>query len=122
MDNVIALLAFVAVAASMGLAGSLAMGRASEMFVGLFSPYRGLEWPRGVQEEDPPTGWSWHPPEAGASGAPDSSGSVRPPRLAPEPDATPQSFGTGGQPGGVVPVQPIRGHVRRGTNRVYSRW
>jgi hypothetical protein len=120
MDNVIALLAFVAVAASMGLAGSLAMGRASEMFVGLFSPYRGLDWPRGVQEEDPPTGWSWHPPEGGSSA--DSLGPVRPPRPAPEPDATPQSFGSEGEPGGVVPVQPIRGHVGRGTSRVYSRW
>jgi hypothetical protein len=62
MEIIIPFLACIALGAPIGLAGALLIGSGPEFMAGLFSGPAELGWPRGIQEEDPPGGWTWHLP------------------------------------------------------------
>jgi hypothetical protein len=75
-------------------------GRASDHMSGMYRAAT-LDWPRGVQEDDPPPAWSWR------SGAAAERGSEARPRVTPEPVAVPTA---------------VAGHVARGSSRRRGRW
>jgi hypothetical protein len=62
MDFLLPLMVCFALGAPIGLAGAALIGHGPEVMSGLFVGYKGLEWPHGVQEEDPPGGWTWRLP------------------------------------------------------------
>jgi hypothetical protein len=69
MDFLLPLMVCCALGAPIGLAGAALIGHGPEVMSGLFVGYKGLDWPHGVQEEDPPGGWTWRLPDAGATPA-----------------------------------------------------
>jgi hypothetical protein len=82
MDFLLTAMVCLVLGAPLGLAAAALVGRGPELMSGLFVGYRGLGWPEGVQEEDPPGGWTWHLPEADTG----SPGEVAPaPSSAPSP-------------------------------------
>ena len=117
--------------APIGIAGSVLIGRGPQLMTGLFGGNRGLGWPHGVQEEDPPGGWTWHLPASGdgtdgpvtdraaASGSATASASSTP---APDAPAAGVAFEDAVTAGDLPILRPIRAQVGRGTNRLRSRW
>jgi hypothetical protein len=75
-------------------------GRASDHLSGMYRAAP-LEWPRGVQEDDPPPAWSWRRGVA-AEPCPET-----PVRVTPQPIAVPTA---------------VAGHVARGSSRRSGRW
>jgi hypothetical protein len=64
MEFLIGLAVFLLGLGMFTLIASPQTGRAMDIFAAGFLPYRGgLEWPQGVQEEDP-VPWSWSAPGA----------------------------------------------------------
>jgi hypothetical protein len=112
MDVVLSFLVCLLLGAPIGLAGSLLIGRGPQLMSGLFGGLPPLGWPRGVQEEDPPGGWTWHLPPDDAADAP---------ATAPQPDAAIVSE----EPvlAADRPVlRPLKPQIRRGTSQVRPRW
>jgi hypothetical protein len=62
MEIILPLLACLALGAPLGFAASLLVSSGPELMAGLFGSSPEPGWPRGVQEEDPPGGWTWHLP------------------------------------------------------------
>lgn len=58
MDLIVGLAALAGAIALLAFIASPRTGRALDMFAAGFLPYRGPEWPQGVQEEEP-VPWSW---------------------------------------------------------------
>jgi hypothetical protein len=70
MEIIIPFLACIALGAPIGFAGALLIGSGPEFMRGLFSGPTELGWPHGVQEEDPPGGWTWRLPGEDRPSAP----------------------------------------------------
>jgi hypothetical protein len=120
MDFLLPLMLCLVLGMPIGLAGAAVLGHGPELMSGLFVGYKGLGWPRGVQEEDPPGGWTWHlPPNPPPN--PPSSDAV---------EASAMSQQTGEAivsedllPTGDRPVlRPVYAQVGPGTSRLRSRW
>jgi hypothetical protein len=130
MDLVLPLLACFVLGAPIGIAGSVLIGRGPQLMTGLFGGNRGLGWPQGVQEEDPPGGWTWHlPPSDGVTGglasdqrAVSGSATGAPSSAAADTSTAAVAFEDALATGDVPILRPIRAQVGRGTNRLRSRW
>jgi hypothetical protein len=124
MDFVLPVMACLALGAPIGLAGAALIGHGPEIMSGLFAGYRGLDWPRGVQEEDPPGGWTWHLPPSQPSSPPSSltsNDSAEAPATSHQPGEALVSEDP--LPIGDRPIlRQVNAQVGRGTSRLHSRW
>jgi hypothetical protein len=115
MDIVLPFLACLVLGAPIGLAGSVLIGRGPQLMAGLFGGNHGLGWPQGMQEEDPPGGWTWRLPAASGSAEAGVAATGEESREAALSD---DSSLDGDRP----VVRPIKPQMGRGTNRLHSRW
>jgi hypothetical protein len=60
MDVLLSIVALLLLAAPAGMAAAWFTNCGPDALSSLFRPDRGLGWPHGVQEEDPPP-WNWQP-------------------------------------------------------------
>lgn len=101
---------FVLSAAVIGgllLAGKLILAGAYGLGLGVFRPYRGLAWPRGVQEDDDAR-FSWHArPEAAARRDDRRDPGVRPVRSVTQRAFDPAATPTFEDSAGAVDVEPL---------------
>ena len=129
MDILIPLLACLALGAPIGLAGSVLIGRGPELMSGLFRPSFALGWPHGVQEEDPPGGWTWRMPDAQESSlirrdaddrAPHGAASWTAQRRDPQPEIVDDPADL--EPVADAKLLPLTTHVHAGSVRGRSSW
>jgi hypothetical protein len=58
LETLVSIAMLLALAAPVGFVAAWFSGRGAEALSTFFRPDPGLGWPRGVQEEDPPS-WNW---------------------------------------------------------------